>query len=160
MRFIVIILLSFTLTGCVGILYNRGIQEDYDHPRLKPAKGTVEYHDAGHYSQSDNKWVVDPYVPYTREDVLKLWGEPTSRNTLPNGHELWTYNHSLAWHGFVPVIIIPLPLPFFLPFGFRKTYLEFDEQYLVKATMEDSTLGGFVCGYVISDEKAGPGCMR
>ena len=160
MRKLAVVLLSLGLTGCVGVLYNRGTQQDFREPQLQPAKGTVEDHALGHYSSAEGKWVEDPYAPYTRDDVLTLWGQPSSRSVLPEGHELWTYNRGLAWHGVIPVILIPLPLPLFVPFGFRKTYLEFDQQHLVKATMEGSTLDGFVCGYIVTDESAGSGCMK
>jgi len=128
-----LLLSTLLLTGCVGVLYRQDTERSLEKPALKQDKGEI-----GDY-QSERS------TPYTKQDVLKLWGEPAHKDMLPNGHEVWTYSHGLSWHGYMPMLLI-VPIPLMAPAGTMKTHLEFDGQKLVKASYEDFMMKLHACG--------------
>jgi hypothetical protein len=52
--------------------------------------------------------------------LLNWWGQPDKRSSLDGGISIWTYQKGLKWVGVLPIIVIPLPLPSFLPISQEK----------------------------------------
>jgi hypothetical protein len=79
----------------------------------------------------------------TRGDVLERLGQPLRTEKLPNGREKYVYSGSLAWRGFVGIVILPVPL--LLPVGFNELYYEFEGERLVHVTTEEMGSGFYGC---------------
>ena len=69
----------------------------------------------------------------TKEDVLLELGQPHSIIKAEN-RETWDYRHDVAWRGFYPILILPIPL--LIPVGFNHWELSFNENNLSSITTE------------------------
>ena len=86
-----------------------------------------------------------PKEHYRKSDFFTAWGEPDKRSDK-GGLEYWIYNRELSWYGIAGWIVYPLPIvaPVFIPTGYRKTTVIFEEdvaKYVIKETSRQPFLG-------------------
>lgn len=100
--------------GCIGI---GTVVPDkrFGHTTYKLTKGTVY----------ESKKVLN------KNDILALRGEPYKK-VINENHEDWYYRRELAWGGIMPVVVLPIPIPLLLPYGFRDTIITFENDEKTK----------------------------
>lgn len=162
---VVIILLSLSIfSGCAGY----SVYGD---------TGRRERHDAGLFKETtDMYYSSDQEANYRKTiisnaDVIEVWGLPDSiepyKYTLeyatsdaPAAYEegeKWTYEKGLSFGGFMPILIIPIPL-FWWPNGFNETYVHMRNGYVTHVTKQSNEMDlKYLCVFPFSIES---GCMK
>lgn len=82
-------------------------------------------------------------APPTKNDVTKRFGKASEILNI-NNREIWSYRDNLAWRGFIPVLIIPIPL--LIPVGFNHLEFGFEGDTVSSYAIERGE-GGY-CGLV------------
>lgn len=128
--------LYLSLQGCIGI----GILGIGD--RSRPTGSVLNF-----YSKSI--LVHNQGQPLRADHVRSQWGEPDYRGQIDGGSENWEYRgKNLRWHGFVPMILLPLPLV--VPFGHDYvTFVIRNGQVQSTKTTDSSITFVFYCGYAM-----------
>ena len=147
MRFITVCIVSVLMYGCgFGIGLTKGEDVSYTKPKfyLDRARGVV-----GGTSDVSLPW------RYSKDEVLKLWGEPDKKEALENDAQTWVYYQSdLAWRGLV--LGIGAPIPLFIATGHDRATLRFTGDTLTSAVSQEEKF--HFCGYFIADDAAGWRC--
>lgn len=80
----------------------------------------------------------------TKAEVLAVLGPP--RTTRREGeHEIWTYRTHIAVHG-AYLIVVVVPVPLMVPFGYRKRHLRFVGDSLTSVMQEFGEPVSVSCG--------------
>jgi hypothetical protein len=101
-----VLLVALTQTGCIGLIINT----PGDCVRETPYTGV---HDLFWSKKSP------PARTSTKEEFLIDWGKPDEIINDSENKETWVYNRKL-WCGWIPVIILPIPLILPVCDGFDK----------------------------------------
>lgn len=132
LRILRIVVVSFLLTGCVGVT-----------TALSTKKTT---HQSAYYLSHGDMKIDD------QASALRYLGEPEKIVNLQSGTEKWTYKKNVAVRGIYIWLIIPLPLV--LPVGYNDLSLFFSSDgTLIYATSESGNEKGCVTMFLLS------GCM-
>ena len=94
---------ALSCTGCAGILFDSSRHSDIDRPVPRMA-------DKGFFRE---RWACTPpdesSARATREDFLRHWGEPKSRQ-VDGRKETWRYGEDGRWCGIWLIAVVPIPL--------------------------------------------------
>ena len=133
--------MTLFLAGCVGagpVVTKTAITKvkakPYDYENICPSK------EIGLLSGCKDQHVTPPP---TTADFTKAWGAPKVRE-LKDGQEHLTYNANIAWRGLVVFAIIPIPL--MLPVGHNELTLSFENDKLIKTSIEYGQGNYAICG--------------
>jgi len=141
-----LILLLLFLNGCAGY----SIYGD---------RGSVESNDSVFFEEVTNiSYLSDQNANYRKTnisnaDVIGKWGQPDNiksyKYTVEYGTiespavydegERWIYKKGLSFGGFMPIVIIPIPL-FWWPAGFNETYVHFNNGYVSHVTKQSNEM--------------------
>jgi hypothetical protein len=156
-RKLLLIVTTFVLSGCYGIgagtfgtsSFFEPATEDFGILQGKNEIGSrskmIEDPDIKQKQKWPGWWVKDG--PYTKEEILRLWGEPDQ--TYSEGScEVLSYHDGVSWAGvFAFLVVIPVPLA--LPTGLyeNKFYLkEGTSVGMERERLRDGYLVGYFCG--------------
>ncbi len=129
---------SFTITGCgIGIGYVHEKESTYKNIMMYKKKGSV----AGvFFAASSNS---KPHK-YSKSDVLTTWGEPDKKIVLDDKVEAWEYHRTTAFSG--PLLWLLLQIPLVIPTGHRDTSIFFDNDALIRTTVQSNGISWAGCG--------------
>ena len=125
--------LFIVLNGCAGYstYENRGINHGDN-------KINELFYDVKGYNRKTCKSNCERV---TKNEVRKAWGKPETVQMIEaknptyikkyktKYYERWTYKRKLSFSGFMPIIIIPIPLIWW-PTGHYETRIQFQEDYV------------------------------
>jgi hypothetical protein len=82
----------------------------------------------------------------TRAEVLGVLGKP-KREYTEGSRDVWVYNHSVAWRGMVPVLIVPIPL--MIPVGMNESFVAFENDRVFSFRNERGNVRGGMCLFLL-----------
>lgn len=94
-------------------------------------------------------------IVYNKADFLEEWGKPNIINSTTENTETWLYQRKL-WCGFVPILILPVPLLLPVCDGFER--IEFQENDAKNLHIRRLGAWGFL--FIPPYHGAEPGCRH
>jgi len=73
-------------------------------------------------------------------------GKP-KREYTEGSRDVWVYNHSVAWRGMVPVLIVPIPL--MIPVGMNESFVAFENDRVFSFRNERGNVRGGMCLFLL-----------
>ncbi len=118
LRLIVVMLISFQFSGCmIGVsnnTFSSTTSIKNEHPELK-----------------------------TKADVVARFGPPVRMEKLKDNQEHYVYSGSLAWRGFMGIVVVPIPL--LVPVGFNDQIYLFEGDKLKYVTTQEMGSNFYGC---------------
>ena len=146
MKLVVTLLSLCILSGCAGY----AVYGDTGRKELHNAALFGETTDMRYASGQGSHYRA---AKISSTDVIEVWGQPDS--IKPYNHTLkyatsdspavyeegekWTYKKGLSFGGFMPIVIIPIPL-FWWPNGFNETYVHMRNGYVSHVTKQSNEM--------------------
>lgn len=95
-----------TLSGCIGLVINTPAvcENETPHPDVHEIMMTSQA-----TPLTPPFLIRDPRTSFTKADFREVWGEPDEIITTSENIETWVYKRKL-WCGWIPFLIIPVPL--------------------------------------------------
>jgi hypothetical protein len=114
---LLVLFLSFILSGCVGLGYTSL------ESRMTSIPAPIVLKEKGYLSDNGTSIVAS--------ELQRFWGEPDFK-TVNGKQEKWTYNFSESEKGFFALILI-IPLPFIFDDGFEEITFTIENQKILNA---------------------------
>jgi uncharacterized protein YceK len=94
-------------------------------------------------------------IVYNKADFLEEWGKPNIINSKTENTETWLYQRKL-WCGFVPILILPVPLLLPVCDGFERIEFQGNDA----KNLHIRRLGAWVYLFFPPSHKAEPDCRH
>ncbi len=138
-RFVMMIAMSLTLQGCIGVgAWTLGSRiESNDRPKIDQTTGSIDLHKAGGDGNLQ-----------TGADLRAQWGAPDRVASSEAGKEEWIYKtDGLRWSGLVLYVVV-IPLPAMIPVGSQYVSFLIHDGHIESATRADWAFkAGAYCGF-------------
>lgn len=80
----------------------------------------------------------------TAEDVRAQWGEPDAIHAGEEGETIWRYKNGWSWAGFIPILLLPVPL--MAPTGSYHVEIQLRDDLVVGAVRSFAVANGVYMG--------------